>query len=203
MGKTSDALYPHPFSRAYWRQALYDFHQVRNLVFTALMVALCIILSRFSITLQPGLKLSWGFLARSLCALVTGPVTAVVFGIVEDTLSFILTTPDAPYFPGYMLTTVLGNLIYAFCFYRARLTICRIAVAKTLTNVLNVFLGSLWSAILYGKGYILTMSSSALKNTVLLPVQALLLVFLFSALLPIFHRAGLVPDQGDRQMPIV
>lgn len=202
MRKTSDALYPHPFSRAYWRQALHDFHQLRNLVFTALMVALCIILSRFSIPLQPGLKLTWGFLARSLCALVTGPVTAVVFGVVEDTLSFILTS-EGPYFPGYMLTTVLGNLIYAFCFYRARLTICRIAVAKTLTNVLNVFLGSLWSAILYGKGYILTMSSSALKNTVMLPVQVMLLVFLFSALLPILHRAGLVPDQGDRQMPII
>ena len=34
-----------------------------------------------------GAKITWGFLARALCALVCGPVLGVVFGFSEDILS--------------------------------------------------------------------------------------------------------------------
>lgn len=198
----SQTLYRTPFSAAYWREALADFRKLRTLVFAALMVAACIALAQVpAIPINESLRVTWGFLARSVCALVGGPVTALVFGFVEDTLSFIV-HPTGAYFPGYTLTTMLGTLVYALFLYRARVTVLRIFLAKLATNAMNVVLGSLWSAILYSKGYLYYMSASLVKNTLMLPVQTMMLVLLFSALLPILHRAGLLPDQGGRRLPL-
>ncbi len=188
-------IYHTPFSAAYWRQATADFKNLRKLVFSALMIAACLALSYIpSIPITDGVRVTWGFLARSLCALVCGPVNALVFGLAEDTVSFLI-NPKGAYFPGYALTTMLGTLIYALFLYRTRVTVLRIFLAKLITNVLNVFLGSLWSAILLSKGYIYYMSTSLVKNAVMLPVQTIMLVVLFAALLPIMRRMGIIPNQ--------
>ena len=69
-------MYPHPFSAAYWRAAAREVKDLRKLTFAALMIAMCIVLSHVpSIPLFGGTKVTWGFLARSVCALVCGPVT--------------------------------------------------------------------------------------------------------------------------------
>ena len=175
----------------------------RKLTFAALMIAMCLVLSAVpSVPLFGGAKVTWGYLARATCALVCGPVLGVVFGLAEDLLSFILTGGGGyPFFPGYTLTTMLGVLLYALFFYRARLTVRRIFWAKLFTNVLNVTLGALWMAILSGKAWYVTAGGSAIKNLIMLPVQTLLLVMLFTALLPALRRAGLVPDQGEKRNP--
>lgn len=193
----ANARYPHPFSVAYWRAALAELRDLRKLVFAALMIALCMVLSVVpSLTLPYGGRITWGFLARSLCAFVCGPVLGVVFGFAEDILSFFVTGGGGyPFFPGYTLTTMLGVLIYALFLYRADLTVRRVFLAKLLTNIENVVLGALWMAILSGKAYIATASASAIKNLVMLPVQTAILCALFAALLPSLRRSGLVP--GD------
>ena len=192
-------MYPHPFSADYWRAAARELKDLRRLIFAALMIAMCVVLSRItSVPLFGGAKITWGFLARSVCALVCGPVLGVVFGFAEDILSFFLTGGGGyPFFPGYTLTTMLGVLTYALFFYRAKVTITRIFLAKLLTNIQNVVLGALWMAILSGKAWYVTASASALKNLIMLPVQTLLLVVLFGALLPILRRTGLI----DRSIP--
>ncbi len=195
--------YKHPFSAAYWRTAAREVKDPRKLTFAALMIAMCLVLSAVpSVPLFGGAKVTWGYLARATCALVCGPVLGVVFGLAEDLLSFILTGGGGyPFFPGYTLTTMLGVLLYALFFYRARLTVRRIFWAKLFTNVLNVTLGALWMAILSGKAWYVTAGGSAIKNLIMLPVQTLLLVMLFTALLPALRRAGLVPDQGEKRIP--
>lgn len=193
--RSSMNLYRTPFTPAYWREARSSFGDLRCLIFAALMIAACIVLGNYSIPLTDGLKVTFGFLARAICALVYGPVGVILFAVAEDTLSFILTSKGAPYFPGYMLTTVLGCLVYSLCFYRARITVARVFAAKLLTNVMNVFLGSLWSAILYSKGYLYYMTTSAAKNAILLIPQTLMLVLLFQALLPILQQMEVVPRQ--------
>ena len=193
-------MFQTPFSAKYWKEAAASVVRLRCLVFAALMVAAAIALSYFSIPIHESLKVSFGFLARSVCALVCGPVMAVLYGFVEDILGYILKSTGA-FFPGYTLTTMLGCFWYAIFFFRARITITRICLAKLVTNVQNVLLGSLWSAILYSKGYLFYMTSSALKNILCLPVQILMLVTLFSALLPILQRMELIPRQIDEDIP--
>ena len=192
-------LYRTPFSRAYWREAAAACFRLRNLVFAALMVAAAIVLTYFSIPIHESLKVSFGFLARSVCALVCGPIAAVLYGFVEDILGYIL-KPSGPFFPGYTLTTMLGCFWYALFFFRARITITRVLLAKLVTNVQNVLLGSMWSAILYSKGYLYYMTSSAIKNIISLPVQVIMLVILFEALLPELQRQGLIPKQMEERL---
>ena len=46
-------LYPHPFSKAYWRDAAAELKDTKMLVVTALMVALRIVLKPLAIPLGP------------------------------------------------------------------------------------------------------------------------------------------------------
>ena len=73
-------------------------------------------------------------------------------------------------------------------------------LAKLLTNIQNVVLGALWMAILSGKAWYVTASASALKNLIMLPVQTVLLVVLFGALLPVLRRAGLVKRETPKKI---
>ncbi len=195
-------LYKHPFSSAYWRDALKEFKNLKTLVFSALMIAACIALSYVpSIPIGDAVKVSWGFLARALCGLVGGPINALVFGAAEDTISY-LAHPTGPYFPGYMLTTMLGTLLYALFLYRAKVTVVRVFLAKLCTNVLNVTLGALWSSILYGKAYLVVAGTSLLKNAAMLPIQTAMLCALLAALLPALGQLGLLPAQSSRRLTL-
>lgn len=173
---------------------------MKKLTFAALMIALCVMLGYIpAVPLFGGARLTWGFLARSVCAWVCGPVLGAAFGVAEDLLSFFLTGGGGgPFFPGYTLTTVLGVVIYALFFYRQEITIRRIFFAKLLTNVQNVLLGALWSSILYGKAYLVIAGGSAVKNLIMLPFQTILLVAIFTAVTPVLGRMGLVPKQKGK-----
>ena len=192
-------MYAHPFSADYWRDASREVRDLRKLLFSALMIALCIVLAQVpSVPLFGGAKVTWGFLARSVCAWVCGPVLGLLFAFAEDILSFFLTGGGGyPFFPGYTLTTMLGVLIYALFLYRAKVTVRRVFLAKLLTNLQNVVLGSLWSAILYKKAWAVMAVGSFWKNLIMLPFQTALLVILFAALLPVLRRAGLVAWQPE------
>ena len=196
----SKNLYKTPFSRAYWREALTDSKKLRTLVFSALMVAAWVALSYLkSVPVVNNIRVSWGFLARALCALVGGPVNALLFGFVEDTVSYFM-NPTEGYNPFYILPTILGVFTYSLFFYRAEVTVLRVFLAKLATNLQNVFLGGLGTYLWYsgGKGYWLIVSQSAVKNAIMLPVQTLMLAALFAALLPVLPRLGFLPDQAAR-----
>lgn len=65
----------HPLTHAYWQSAAGELRDVRKLTFAALCMALCIALSALpSVPLWGGARITWGFLARSVCAWVCGPV---------------------------------------------------------------------------------------------------------------------------------
>jgi ECF transporter S component (folate family) len=195
-------MYPHPFSVAYWRDAARELRDLRKLTFAALMIALCIVLGYVpSVALFGGAKITWGFLARSVCAMVCGPVLGVAFGFAEDILSFFLTGGGGyPFFPGYTLTTMLGVFIYALFLYRSNITIRRVFLAKLLTNLENVVLGSLWSAILYEKAWSVMAAASAAKNAIMLLPQTAILVVLFALLLPALRRMKLVPREVEGKL---
>jgi ECF transporter S component (folate family) len=196
------SLYPHPFSADYWRDAARELRDLRKLTFAALMIAMCTVLGYIpSVALFGGAKITWGFLARAVCAMVCGPVLGVAFGFAEDILSFFLTGGGgSPFFPGYTLTTMLGVFIYALFFYRSNITIRRVFLAKLLTNIQNVLLGSLWSAILYQKAWPVLAAKSAVKNAIMLIPQTVILAVLFALLLPALRQLKLLPQETKARL---
>ena len=190
-------LYRTPLSPAYWRDANQAMSCLKLLVFAALMVAVTRALS-----LIPGIpiwhtKLTWGFLARSVCAMVCGPVLGLAFGFVEDILGFVL-QPTGDFFPGYTLSTMAGVLVYALFFFRRRITVLNLFLANLMVNVaVNALMGSVWSTMVRGGVYWGWFLPSLGKNLLTLLPKTLVLYVLFQALLPILQRMNLIPVQAE------
>ncbi len=189
-------LYTTPFSPSYWREATGCMKSLRILIFAALMIAMTRALSLIPSIPVAHTRFSMGFIARALCAMVCGPVVGVVFGFVEDILGYVI-SPKGAFFFGYTLSTMAGMLVYALCFFRARITILRLFLANLLVNVVvNALMGSLWSTMLAGgTGYMGFFTVSLGKNLVTILPKMLLMYIPYQALLPILQRMGVIPRQ--------
>lgn len=188
------------FSPAYWRQAWLEVKNLKRLVFAALICALSIVIGGLFITVGDNLRVKFTFFIVATGSAVYGPVLALLVGAASDILSYVL-FPSGAFFPGYTLSAMLGGLIYALFLYRKKITVLRLFTAKFLVNYLvNVGLGSLWSQIQFGKGYLYYMTTSFIKNTLLLPLEVILLSALFAMLVPVFSRMGLLPGHEKSEL---
>lgn len=161
------------FSAAYWCAARAEFRNVRVLAFSGLVCAMAIVLKAMPIyLLGPSLKIQFSFLAISLGCMCYGPLVGMMTGAVIDSVGFLLSSYGEPYFPGFMVTAMLSGLIYGVLLYRRKPTLLRIIVVRILINYgSNVLLGSVWKAMLYGKGYLYYATSGLVKNTIMLPIE--------------------------------
>lgn len=190
-----------PLSPSYWKLALSELRDRRKLMLAALLIALSSVIGMFAIPIGDNLNIFFTFVVKSLSALICGPVVALLSGFASDLVGF-LVRPAGGFFPGYTLSTMMGMLLYALFLYRARITVLRIFLCKLSVNLfVNVFMGSLWSALLYGKGYYFYLLRSLTKNLLLLPIEVLLMVLFLRLMLPLVARRGLAPAQPEGRIP--
>ena len=191
-----------PFTPAYWKLSLKEFKSLRILAIASLLIALDVVVARFYIPVGVNLRIYFNYLITSLMSMICGPVVGIAAGFVRDTIGFFL-DPSYGYFFGYTVTAMASGLIYGLFLYRARLSIVRIALCKAVINVfINICMGSLWSAMIYQKGYLYYLGKSVVKNLLLLPAEILLLVLLYQVLLPVLVRMKLIPAQPTKRIPI-
>lgn len=177
---------------SYWQQAVSELKSLRKLMFAALICALTIVVGFFYITVGENLRVYFTFFFKAVGCAVYGPVVGVIAAIVTDTLNYFM-FPTGPYFPGYLLGECISSLIFSFFLYRRKITVTKVFLSKFLVNMLvNVLLGSLWSKILYGQGYLFYLAKSLLKNTLLLPLEVIALSALFALVVPVFSRFKLL-----------
>ena len=164
------------FSAAYWRAARAEFRNVRVLALSGLVCAMAIVLESMPIyLLGPSLKIYFSYLVVSLGCMCYGPVTGMMAGAIIDSVGFLLAGYGEPYFPGYLISAVLSGLIYGIMLYRQQPTLPRVIITRLIINYgSNVLLGSVWKAMLYGKGYLYYMTSGTVKNTIMLPIEVFL-----------------------------
>ena len=164
------------YAAAYWQRAADEFKNIRVLAFAGMVTALAIILESFPIyLLGQSLKIYFSFVVVSLGCACYGPLVGMGVGAVIDTLGFLLSSYGEPYFPGYLITAMLSGLIYGVMLYRQKPTLPRIIVTRLIINYgSNVLLGSVWKAMLYGKGYLYYFTSGLVKNTTMLPIEVFL-----------------------------
>lgn len=186
-----------PLTPAYWADARAQLKNVRMLTLAGIITAASIVLESFPIyLLGTSLKIYFSFLVISLGCYVYGPAVGILVGFANDTLGFLISSFGEPYFPGYLITAMLSGLIYGTLLYRQRITVLRLVVVRLVINYgSNVLLGSVWKAMLYGKGYYYYFTTGLVKNTTMLPIEVLLMVLMFQLALPALARSGLLPKE--------
>ncbi len=197
----STALYAHPFSKAYWRDAAAELKDVKMLVITALMIALRIALKPLAIPLGPQLSIQTAMLATALGAMLFGPVMAIPAAIISDTIGFML-YPTGDYFLPFVLTEIASTMLYALCLYRAKPSATRVMLARFficfLVNVVLQQLVFAWQYVYMGnpekaKSQILGIMTVAriFKNLCMFPIESVALTLFLKLLIPVTKRAKL------------
>ena len=198
----STALYPHPFSAAYWRDAAAELRSTKMLVITALMVALRIALKPAAIQLGPSLAIQTATLATALGAMIFGPVMAIPAAIVSDTVGFLI-WPTGDYFLPFVLTEIASTLLYALFLYRAKVSPIRVMLARFgICFGVNVVLQQIiyaWYYTYIGNPEqaresilgIMTMTR-IFKNLALFPIETVVITLFLRVLIPVARRAKLV-----------
>lgn len=193
----SIALYPHPFSRAYWRNAALECTNLRSLTIAALLCALAIVIEKFNIPLgNPSLQVSLAFPVIALCSMLTGPLLAIACGILVDLIGII--GSGYPFFAGYTLTAVLTAVVFALFLYRARPSFTRILLARGIINLfINTLLGSVWRTALYHGPYKVYALLAGVKNLALLPLEVFLLCIFLQALQTPLRQMNFLPPESE------
>ena len=198
----STALYAHPFSRAYWRDAAAELRDTKMLVITAFMVALRIALKPAAIPLGPSLYIQTATLATALGAMIFGPVMAVPAAIISDTVGFMI-WPTGDYFLPFVLTEIASTLIYALFLYRAKVSPVRVMLARFgICFLVNVVLQQVIYAWYYtyignpdqAKESIMGIMTVTriFKNLALFPIEAVVMTLFLKVLMPVARDARLI-----------
>ena len=197
----STAIYPHPFSKAYWKDAAAELKSIKMLVVTALMIALRIVLKPLAIPLGPQLSIQTAMLATSLGAMIFGPVVAIPAAMISDTVGFMI-YPTGDYFLPFMLTEIASTMLYALCLYRSKVTPTRVMLSRFficffVNVVMQQFIYAWWYSYIgnpeEAKEAILGIMtlSRILKNVAMFPIEAVVLTLFLKFLLPVTQRAKL------------
>ena len=191
------------FTKEYWLSAVRELGNTRKLAFAALICAITVALDGLvKIPVLPGgLEIKVTFFVIALGCAVYGPIAGILLAAVVDTLSVFLFPTGFAYFPGYLLTEIIVSIFYSLFLYRQKITVGKLFCAKVCTNYLaHVALNALWASMLMDKGYLYYLWSSLIKNSILLPIEVLLMAGFFAAVVPIFARMKLLPHHSKAEL---
>lgn len=166
--------------------------KTRNLVVMALMVALHIILRQLtSVYITPTFRaLSFAYIPGVMVATLYGPWAGIAFGFVVDLVGFI-SKPVGFYFPGYAVSEMVINFIFAVALFEKPVTVKR-AVLAQLAVVITVYFGLnfLWNVIMYGAVASKYFTGARLvSNLIQLPMHAALIAFFSRLAVQLERRA--------------
>ena len=190
-------LYKTPFSKAYWHDAFQELKDTKMLVIAALMIALRVSMKWTVIPLAPNLNINVGApLVNAMGAMIFGPVVAALAACVSDFLGFILFPQGGTYFLPYMFVEVAGSVLFALFFYRAKVTVTRVILARfSMDLFVNIILNSLVSmwyyAVIMGKSYAFMILPAVIKNLCMFPIEAFILTLFLGVVIPVTRRVKL------------
>ena len=195
MSNSNRKLFATPFSAEYWRLSASELKTTKMIAMAALLTALRIAIKSAKIPVGPDLTITFGFVVNALGSAIYGPVMAILTSTVSDIVGSIL-FPSGTFFLPFTFVEIAGGVLFALFFYRARITTMRVVLARfSVTAICNLLLNSICMYYYYlfymGTTYTLFTVPRTVKNLALFPLQSLILVLFFNALLPVTNRMGL------------
>lgn len=157
-----------------FRSSAKELSSANNLAVCAMLMALTLVISSFTIVIGDYIKIGFSFIASEIAYMLFGPVVGMIFGGAADIFGYII-KPTGAFFPGFTISGIVGGLIYGMFLYKKRVSFSRILIAKAVVAVVvNMLLGTYWLTILYGKGFMVLFPLRAIKNLVMLPINSVL-----------------------------
>lgn len=195
-------LFPHPFSKAYWKQAASEFKKTKVLIFAALMIALRVVLKSMGIPIGIDLKINIAFFINAYGAMVFGPVVAIAAAAISDTLGCLL-FPTGVYFFPFIFIEIAGSLIFALFLYRAEVSTTRVILSRFcidfLVNiVLNTPIMWLYYKLIMGKYYAIVDLPRIIKNLAAFPIESILLILFMRLVIPRTKSLGFIYSGVDK-----
>ena len=153
-----------------------ELKSLRSLMGIAVLVALSVVLSLYSIPISPSLRIGIGFLVTAVQGMLFGPVAGAIGAGMADIIGYFI-KPDGAFFFGFTITAMLGAIIYGLFFYQNKGSLLpRVIISKTFINLtVNTLLNTVWMSMLLGKAVNVLIVPRFIKNLIMLPFQIVLL----------------------------
>ena len=150
-----------------------------NLVMCGLMAALAVVLNyTTSIFITPNIRIGFSGLPNRVVEYLFGPWVGAVFGAALDILKYLLKPDGGAFFFGYTFNVMVAGVIYGSVLYKKPVRLWRILIAEFLVKaIVNCGLNTLWLAVLNGNAFMAILPARALKNVIMLPIDAAILFF--------------------------
>lgn len=165
-----------------FKSSLFELKEVKSLVFSAMLLAISIVLGMYSIQLTPNIKVSFALVPVAIGAILFGPVVGATLGGTADILNFLI-KPTGPFFPGFTISAIITGLIYGFILYKKPLSIKRTVLAVgVVTAVVNMLLNTYWLNLLFGTPYVANLIARSPKELLMLFVNSFILYLVTKSL---------------------
>lgn len=159
-----------------------ELKSTKCITITAMLGAVSVILSQFTIVISDLLKVSFFFLPSRMVYYLFGPFVGVFYGAAIDILNFFV-KPTGAFHPGFTISAAISGLIYGLILYKKPLKFSRILVATTVNAlIVNIILHSYWISTITGKAIIGLIPVRITKNILLLPVEAFFLFIVIKSI---------------------
>ena len=152
--------------------------QIKKLAVSALLLAADVVLTRILAFNTPLMKIGLGFAATALCAMLYGPRWAAGVAALGDLLGSLL-FPTGAYFPGFTLTAACTGALFGLCLY-GRGEDWRFPVLAAVLNcvLISYLANTAMISFISGTPFPALLGVRAVQLTVMLPLQALVLLWL-------------------------
>ena len=156
--------------------------ELRDLVLLGFVVAIKVVLSRFSLGTTV-VHVSLGFVGSVMLGYLFGPVWGAIGGGISDFVSSAFFGNQGGFFIGFTLSAMIGPLIYGLLFYKKPVKTWRIILATILVTVIvNIGLNTLWVHLMYGMDLKAALIQRIPKETIVPWIEMVVTYFVLQAI---------------------
>ena len=167
-------------------EAMHTKMSVKSISIIGILVAMEIILARFSIHTW-NLKIGFSFIPVVVAAIFYGPVTAGLVGAIGDIMGYIL-FPVGAYFPGCTLTAFVTGMIFGF-FLRKSQSVLNVVLAVLCVQIfVSQFMNTYWISFLYGSPYWALFATRIYQTAAMIAVQIISTLLIVKKVVPVLTR---------------
>ena len=155
-----------------------QYQRTKTMVMVAMLIALEIVVTRFLSFQTLGVRIGFGFVPTSMCAMLFGPYIGGLAAFLSDFLGMMLNSRGGTYFFGYGISQLLYGLSYGFFLYKKEKSFCRIIPCVILQEIIiGIGLQTLWlkMAFLPGKSPLAIVISQIPQSLIMAPIKIIMI----------------------------